>query len=213
MLSLAILAANSPLALSAVARIDTQAIWLWGVVTNDGDAIVEPGESATITLSIDLDPDVDFGRVWGFSDAVFDTLGGDNAGRGGIQSWEVLSSLNSLFGDQTATDGISLFGTWAVQFAFGEVFSFDDPIDVLAFTWTARDEGNYVVSFATDTMSGFDVPDMIGVWVGDELDTADRVEWPITEAAISFQVIPAPSAFLAGGLGFALWSRRRHPSI
>ena len=42
--------------------------------TGDGDGLIEPGESAIISLSIDLEPDVDGDTVLGLGSAIWDTL-------------------------------------------------------------------------------------------------------------------------------------------
>jgi hypothetical protein len=43
---------------AALGQDEFLATWLWDVTTQNGDAIVEPGETATITLSIDFTPNV-----------------------------------------------------------------------------------------------------------------------------------------------------------
>jgi hypothetical protein len=204
-----LLAAGSPV----LAQVGGEATWLWDVTTEDGDAIVEPGETATVTLSVDMTPDVNFpdGPVLGFGGAVFDTLGGIGAANGQILDWEVLSALDELTGDFTTLDGVDMVGTQAAQsLNIDGPFSDADPIDVFQFTWATDDFSGYVVEYTTETFVG-DPPQAhtIIVWEGEFLGEFDVFYWPITEAAISFEVVPAPGTLvlLAGATGF--WVRRR----
>jgi hypothetical protein len=182
--------------------------WLWDVTTQDGDNIVHPGETATITLSLDMDPSVgekgqSGGTVIGFGAAIFDTLGGLNADKGTIIGWDVLNSLDFLLGDTTTSDGISLFDTTVGQVP-SEVFSKADPISVITFHWQPARTGDFEVRYSTWTD-----PSMFFVWEsGDPLGT----NWTsIVEAAIRFEVVPAPAGIVAliGALLVAVRSRRR----
>jgi hypothetical protein len=163
--------------------------WLWDVTTQDGDNIVHPGETATITLSLDLDPSVgeqgqSGGSVKAFAGAIFDTLGGLNADKGMILGWKVNPSLTFGVGDVTSTDGISLFGTWADQVC-GEVCDPNDPIHVLSLEWQPSMSGTFEVRYATATDSR-----LIAVWEGIHLELWTTV----IEASVSFHVVPVPGA-------------------
>jgi hypothetical protein len=206
----ALVAAGGP----ALAQVGGQAAWLWDVTTENGDAIVEPGETATITLSIDMTPDVNGpdGPVIGFGVANFNTIGGGGAANGQILEWEILNTLDDLTGDLTETDGVSLTNTWVGQDPdFGE-FVFLDPLDVLQFKWGTVDYGNYTVAYDTETLAVGNPPmtQNILVWEGEFLGEFDVFHWPIAEAAIVFDVVPAPSglALVAGGIA-CMSARRR----
>ena len=194
----------------AFAQVGGEASWLWEVTTQDGDSLVEPGETATIKLSINFDPDVTpGGPVQGLAGAIWDTVGGLNASAGTITGWEVLSNLDDLTGDTTTTDGVSLFASTAAQ--GGQVYNHDDPIDVLSFEWKSDDYTDFVVEYTTITTLHDPADHLIFVWEGDDPWFADAIAWPIDEAMVSFQVIPAPaSALLIGiaGLGAARRGRR-----
>jgi hypothetical protein len=183
--------------------------WLWSVTTDNGDALVEPGETASVLLSIDFDPDV-FEKgltgelVTGLGMARFDTLGGVNAAKGTILGWQVENNLGEKTGDQTTSDGVSLFGTNAQQ-GLGELFVWDDPIDVLSFEWSTEEFGQYSVNYSTSML------EPLLVWeghFGDEF--GELVEWDHVEAEVVFQVVPAPaSALPIAGLVLAMTRRRR----
>ena len=168
------------------------------MTTEDGDAIVEPGETATITLSIDMMPNVDVpgGPVLGLSVAVFDTIGDQGAANGNVIDWQILNTLDDLTGDLTELHGIDLIGTTAAQSLItDDPFSHDDPIDVLQFTWGTDDYAAYSVHYSTHTyFIDRDLEHLVTVWEGDLNGDFDDYLWPITEAAISFTVVPAPNA-------------------
>jgi hypothetical protein len=163
--------------------------WLWDVTSQDGDNIVHPGETATITLSLDLSPSVgekgqSGGSVKAFGGAIFDTIGGVNANRGTIVGWKVNPSLTFIVGDVTTTDGVSLFGTSLLQVC-GEVCDPNDPIHVLALEWQPSMSGTFEVHYATATDSR-----LIAVWEGIQLELWTTV----IEASVSFHVVPVPGA-------------------
>ncbi len=167
------------------------ATWLWDVTTQDGDAIVEPGETATVTLSVLFEVEAGKGEVVALADTRFDTLGANNAARGGIEAWVILNDLDEFLGDTTTTDGVSLFGTQAAN-CFGIQMlhcSLDNPIDVIAFEWGTGDYSQYSVEYSTAT-------DFVAVWK-DLFGEQDYVEIPVEEALIAFQVIPSPPVALA----------------
>jgi len=183
-------AAGSP----AHAGEEPSVTWLWEVTTDDGDALVEPGETASITLSADMEPSVgepgqtDGFIVVGINFTMFDTLGGPNADRGAIAGWQVLNDLDFLFGDTTTTDGVSLFNTQAGQAVGSNLFfSGDDPVDILTFTWETEDFSTYSVEYMTSTASFF-------IGEGDrpgDLDDGFPANY-VNEANIQFAVVPPP---------------------
>jgi hypothetical protein len=188
---------------------DAQATWLLDVTTQNGDAVVEPGESATVVLSIDFEPNVfepglTGETVQGLGWAIWDTLGDANAEMGQIADWVVLNNLAALTGDLTTTDGVSLFGTNGAQGL--DFWVDDDPIDVLTFEWVTDDYAAYTVEYMTSTAQ-------MWIWEGPNTNEGEYVDWPFFEGAISFQVVPAPGATVVAAFGLlALHRRRRQPS-
>lgn len=175
-----------------------QAQWLWTVETDDADAIVEPGESATITLSMLVIPEIQENYAF-LGGAFFDTLGQANAAKGSIASWQVLNDLNVVTGETTTTDGVSLFGTSACQLFGIDPYTLENPVEVLELVWTTDNYTPYLVEYQTSTASiknDQNIEDMIDVYTGPNFNNIDLELWPVTEATIAFQVIPAPATLL-----------------
>lgn len=195
---------------AANAQVGGTAFWQWQVMTEDGDGVVEPGEHATVTLSIDMSPDVaPGGPVQGFAQSTFDVVGGNEADTGEIVDWHVLSNLD-LLGDTAEKDGVSLFGVFAGQVA-GDVFNDDDPIDVFEFMWKPDVYDERVIEYSTFSFLDNHGENLIVVWEGKSVFDAEPFLWPIEEASISFQVVPAPAGalMLAGALAGTCGRRRR----
>jgi hypothetical protein len=196
---------HKPTALFALATFaaptlaDGTATWLYHVTTQNGDAIVEPGETATVTLSMEMTPfDPGVPLNW-LANVRFDTIGDDLADMGHIRSWDILSGLDNVVGDETTTDGVSLFGT--LVFQYHQHYVTDNPIDVLEFTWSPVERGDYVVGYSTTSETLDHVPGHVVVNVGEDMFE----HWPVTEAAIAFTVVPAPASMLP----LLLLARRR----
>jgi len=172
------------------------ATWEWAVSTQDGDAVVHPGETATVSLSLNFSPDVSYpdGPVLGLEEAVFSTLGGTNADQGMILDWSITENLLFLMReDTTTTDGVSLFNSTASQSVSQDIFLPFDPLPVLEFEWEPVNVGSYVVVYSTSTS-------VMEVWEKNgELPVS--VEWFVEEAEISFAVVPTPPGALV--LAFA----------
>jgi hypothetical protein len=113
----------------------------------------------------------------------------------------VLNDLANLTGDLTTTDGVSLFGTNAAQLGQGP-WAGDDPVDVLSFDWVTDDYSAYMVEYMTSTAQ-------MWIWEGPNTNEGEYVVWPFVEAAISFEVVPAPATVCIAALGaFAAALRR-----
>lgn len=192
------------LASGATAQVGGNATWAWDVTTQNGDAVVEPGETATVSLSIDFDPDAGpQGPVLGLGQAVWDTANQSNGDLGAIIEWSVPSNLTELTGDTTTTDGVSLFRSTAAQGGGQFVgFSYDDPIHVLTFEWSPNVLDDYVVTYNTFSQIDNNPENQIIVWEGEDVEHAEFFFWRIDEATITFQVVPAPgvASFLLVGL-------------
>jgi hypothetical protein len=147
------------------------------VTTDDGDSIVEEGESALICLYVQMTPPDDE-VLCGFAAAVFDTVNEQNGDTGKITSFGCLNSLCDF--DTTTTDGVNLFNTQLGQLAgFGQ-FSDDNPIGVYQFKWETEDYSQRVVKYRTKT-------ETMRLWMGD-CDAAEVVDAGVMEADISFCV-------------------------
>jgi hypothetical protein len=178
------------LALTTPTLADGTATWLYDVTTQDGDAFVEPGETATVTLTLVMEPKQDIQTSAALSAAVFSTIGSDGADHGHIIGWKVLSIFADLTGDLTTTDGVSLYNTTAGQLETFGPFDPSNPVDVFMFEWAPDADVNTTVSYTT--VSDTNKPGTITVWECNEYGGDVPVIYPVTEAAITFTVIPAP---------------------
>jgi hypothetical protein len=170
---------------------DAIASWLWTVTTQDGDSIVEPRETATVTLSLLMQADDE--RVdEAIAFAIFDTLGGPGAELGHILGWEVLEDLDGLTGDLTTTDGVSLYNTNAGQLkTLGTgPFTSANPICVLEFEWAPVVDATFDVTY--ETFSYLDGPHTVDVWECFD-GNGDVATYPVTEAVITFSVLACPA--------------------
>jgi hypothetical protein len=166
---------------------DAKATWKATVTTTSGDEEYQVGEIATMTLSLDMEPDVDGVTVLGLAATIFDVLGDAGASLGEIPSWSVLNDLAELTGDLTETDGTSLFNVNAGQLtAFGP-FTPDDPIDVLEFNWGTDTEGPYPVSWNTSTES-------MVIWQKDNGEDVG-VDWAVGEVEVGFDVVQGQACY------------------
>jgi hypothetical protein len=195
-------------ALTTPTLADGTATWLYDITTQDGDAIVEPGETASVTLTLLMNPNPGDAEYVGIGIAIFDTLGGANAANGQILGWQYHYNLGDLYGDLTTTDGVNLYNTHAGQLAgaFTGPFTSANPIDVLTFEWQPLVAGHYDVAYSTE--SDADGPHTVKVWefIDDEETLAT---YPVTEAAITFTVIPAPATAILLAAAGATRRRRR----
>jgi hypothetical protein len=182
------------LALTALANptlADGTATWLWEVSTQNGDAIVEPGETATVTISLLMQTaDAPFIAL---NTAVFDTLGDFDAQQGRILGWFLHQPFIDYTGDLTTTDGVNLYNTTAVQLTIGP-FSSDNPIDVLTFEWAPTSYQLFEAGYVTQ--STYPSLHEVVVWVGEDKVSADSATYPVIEAAIVIGVVPSPATAL-----------------
>ena len=147
------------------------------VTTNDGDSIVEPGESALICLYVNMTPNVGEG-IAAFGAAVFDTVNVQNGETGQITDYGCLNPLDLCSpNDQTTSDGVNLFGTSVGQVLFGQ-YNDDDPIGVYQFRWETNDYSQRVVKYTTITS-------MMAFWE-DEFTSVDVRD--VIEADVAFCV-------------------------
>jgi hypothetical protein len=160
------------------------------VSTQDGDAVVEPGETASILLSLDFVPDADpIGPVYGLYAVEFDVLGSGDAALGMIPDdadghpGDVLDPWDNAFGEQQTSDGTSLFDVLAGQSFKG--LDNDDPAHILLFEWIPDEYAPFQVTYETLTEG-------LAMWV----DPNEKIPvfWEVVEATVVFQVVPAPGA-------------------
>jgi len=191
---------------TALAGQELIGVYLWQVTTQDGDAVVEPGETATVSLWLDMTPSVVDSQTdgnQGVSAMIFDTVAGPGAANGQILGWQINEDLGFLTGDLTTTDGVSLFNINTGQLTLFGPFSHDDPIHVISFEWKPDLIDDYVVQYMTSTSA-------LEVWEG-AFDSTVSTPWTPVEAQISFQVFPTPGsvACILAACGLLSTTRRR----
>jgi len=147
--------------------------WSVTVTNNDGDNVVEPGETATVTLTMNFVANQPQNFI-GLAATIFDTIGSMAANTGTITDWAVLNNLAELTGDLTTTDGVSLFGTNAGQLTIFGDFTGGTPLDILEFEWQPNSFDGQVAVYST-------VTDVVQAWEGDDLVSAEAFDWNFSE--------------------------------
>jgi hypothetical protein len=184
-----------PIALSGTSAAFGQAQgvghWISEVTTQDGDSIVEPGESATVSLWMDMTPSVgemlpDGTKVYGFGLSTIDVLGGLNAEMGQIIGWAGNNALDDIGNDGTS-DGISIFNVELGQLAL-DPFDFSDPIFLMSFEWGPTEFTSFDVSY------DFDVETFLGPGITIWKDDGTFEAWPVDRHSVVFAVIPSPAS-------------------
>jgi len=190
----------------ALAEDDPVGTFLWEVTTQDGDALVEPGETATVSVLLDLEPDplddLSIEGMQGLSALIFDVIGDDGAANGQILGWTLNSALTWLTGDLTTTDGVSLFSITLGQIAtgFGDLPATEDPLPLLDFEWEPVGPGAYDVQYAWST-------EVLEVWYG-TISTGDSIPATPIDTSVAFSVVPGPASAVPLA-ALALFARRR----
>lgn len=186
--------------------------WLHRVLTDDGDAVVEPGETATIRFSIDyepslgsIDPSTGF-EVYGFGEVWCNFTGIRNWATGFV-GWHADPQLIWISGDLTAKDEStqSLSGTYLAQNpgAFGGFWRIDPYPSVMDIYWDPK--GDYSprhVELLADA-----VDDKVGLWL-DIGPWQEQYVFPFADGLVAFDVVPAPGA-TSVGLAMVVWACTR----
>jgi hypothetical protein len=191
-----------------------QGTWLWEVTTQNGDAIVEPGETATVSLWMDMEPSVgeklpDGFTVVGYGMGIIDVIGGDNAAMGQILGWEVNPTLD-LIGMTGTTDGVSIFDVNLGQIPL-DPFDSSDPIFLLTFEWQPLEVGEYDALYSLLIEDPLDEIPGMRIWKATGLDNVITEHWPVEPAHVPITVVPAPGIFAPAAIGL-LFRRRRKRS-
>lgn len=183
--------------------------WISEVTTQDGDSIVEPGETATVSLWMDMDPSVgeilpDGLEVDAFAGGVIDVIGGMGAAEGTVLGWDVNDSLN--VGQLGTTDGISIFDVTVFQ-PFTLDIDASDPIFLMSFEWSPIEYTAFEASFAP--VISYDEMPFFQIYKGGGFTEF----WPATEHSVAIQVVPAPCTMLSVALAAIAITRRRRNTL
>jgi hypothetical protein len=158
---------------------------------------------------MDMSPDANYpdGPVLYFGAVAFDLLGDAGAANGNVVEWQVNPILLSYLPDLTTTDGVSLFNVHALQGL--EQFCLDDPIEVLSFGWTPTQAGVYSVEYQSES---WDFVNMklghAAIWTGTD-NLPSMTPWPVREAVIRFDVVPAPPPICLIGILMVVGRHRK----
>jgi len=163
--------------------------------TGNGDGIIEPGESALLTMSARMDP-----AAAGFAGSIYDIIGGANWDTGSVDSY--VNRLNELTdnGALQANGDILLIESFQLPSAFNGNFVSDNPIELYYITWTPAD-------YSARTVSVGDANHLNNSVYTDGFGTS--VEYSGVAGSASFDVVPAPASMALLGLGGLVAGRRR----
>ncbi|MFM9996396.1 MAG: hypothetical protein ACKVU4_11420 [Phycisphaerales bacterium] len=197
--------------------------------TGNHNGIIEPGESALISVQADMKDDGlnsvgttavwntnggsgQIGTLYGFNQALFDIVALANGSTGAWSQLRVNPALNmlNLTGEPQHDGGVS--GIVAVQWATW--FTPHDPRDPLPLwsaLWTPLDYAPRSISFRTlvDTIVHPHIVSLAVAFPSNWLPVDDT--WDVRDTEISFQVVPAPASCLGvavAALGAAVRRRR-----
>ncbi|MDQ7014257.1 MAG: PEP-CTERM sorting domain-containing protein [Planctomycetota bacterium] len=168
----------------------------WSVSdTGNGDGIIEPGESALLTMIATMDP-----GATGFAGSIYDIIGGMNWDTGSVDSY--VNSLKDLTDDGTlqANGDITTIESFQLPPAFNGNFISDNPIELYNITWTPNDYSARTVEVGDANHLNNDV-------YTDDFGTS--IPYAGVDGTASFSVVPAPASMALLGLGGLVATRRR----
>ncbi len=191
------------LAATAAAAHAQVATWYWTVSdTGNGDGLIEPGESAVLTLWVGFDPRQDHAGGGVSASGPYDILGSAAWASGTITE----RTNHMWFGidEDTGTldDDNNILGIEHFQYpAFWGGLSFDDanPVDLVLLRWTPD---SYTPQAVTLMNGAPDVYVYIDVYGSNLLYSG-------TGGGVTFHIVPAPASAAAFGLCAIAALRRR----
>ena len=164
----------------------------------NGDGIIEPGESAMLTLSALMDPDQS-ANDGGFAGSIYEILGGTNWDTGVVAVHDNL--LDALTDDGTLVgNDITNIESFQLPLFFNPFFDASNPIDIYKITWTPNDYSSRTVEVSDANHQNNDV-------YTDNFGTSIPYQAVVNGA--SFRVVPAPASLALLGLGGLVANRRR----
>ena len=182
--------------MAAVASAQTMTISWMVSDTGNGDGIIEPGESALLSMWASMDP-----GATGFAGSIYDIIGTSNWDTGTIGEFDYDNLLDELTDDGTlqANNDITTVESFQLPPLFNGNFIADNPIELYNITWTPNDYSNRTVTGGTVHIN-FDV-------YTDEFGTSIPYDGDVS--GFRFDVVPAPASVALLGLGGLVAVRRR----
>jgi hypothetical protein len=164
--------------------------------TGNNDGIIEPGESALLTLSATMNP----GRT-GYAGSIFDVIGVGNWATGSVDSYtNLVDSLATGPGDLQGNNDITGIESFQLPPFFNPSFKAGNPIAIYSITWTPNDYTARLVTLTSANHANFSVyTDTFGT----------SVEYTGDVQRTAFEVVPAPASLALLGLGGLVARRRR----
>lgn len=162
--------------------------------TGNGDGLIEPGESAVVTMSALMEP-----AQTGFAGSIYDVSGDSAYMAGTVVSFD--NFLDALTDDGTLQGDNSITGIESFQLPplFNPDFIADNPIELFQLVWTPASYTPDFVSIGSRHVN-FDV-------YTDTFGTSVSYDGEVFGAVV--KVIPAPSAAALLGLAALGAGRRR----
>jgi len=182
--------------LAAAAAAQGTLTYSWSVSdTGNGDGVIEPGESALLTMTGSMDP-----GATGFAGSIYDVVGVSNWDTGAVASYT--NHLKDLTDDgQLQGNGnILAIESFQLPSAFNPNFDASNPITLYSITWTPNDYTARTVEVGDGNHLNNDV-------YTDNFGTS--VSYTGVAGVASFNVVPAPASMALLGLGGLVAGRRR----
>lgn len=186
----------APLAAAAAMGQGTMTFSWTASDTGNGDGIVEPGESAVVTLWAFMDPEAVM-----FAAAYYD-IAGDEAWQGRVSIDRFTCLIDDLgVGPGELQGDNRITGIENFQFPpFWGGYHFGNPVALYEIVWTPTEYGHWAAGFWTENhLAAAVYTDTYG----------DHVEYAVAIEPGSVQVVPAPgAALLLAGAGLGVFRRR-----
>jgi len=168
----------------------------WSVSdTGNGDGLIEPGESALLTMVGTMDP-----GATGFAGSIYDIVGIQNWDTGTVDVYE--NHLDALTGpgNLQGNNDILTIESFQLPPLFNPDFDASNPITLYTITWTPADYSSRLVQVGDTNHLNNDV-------YTDDFGTS--VPYDGVTGMAEFNVIPAPASMALLGLGGLIAGRRR----
>ncbi|MBK7405421.1 MAG: PEP-CTERM sorting domain-containing protein [Phycisphaerales bacterium] len=182
--------------IASIATAQSSLTYTWSVGdTGNNDGIIEPGESAVLTMHGEMAP-----AGVGFAGSIYDIVGVENWDTGTVASYT--NSLKALTDDGALQGNNNITGIESFQLPplFNPNFDASNPVKLYEIVWTPADYAARTIQVADANHLNNDVyTDTFGSSVAYQGLAGNAV----------FQVVPTPASVALFGLGGLVTLRRR----
>lgn len=178
------------------------ATWYWTVSdTGNGDGLIEPGESALLTLWLSFEPRQDQAGGGVAFIGPYDILGNDRWSLGSVEQHTNLLLIGDGQDAGVLDDSNNIRGIEHFQYAkfLGAPFRADNPIDLVFLHWTPHDHKPGAVILENGAPDAHIYTDIWG----------NTLLYAGAGGSVTFHVVPAPASAPAFGLCALAALRRR----